>query len=686
MVDVRGHVERLLLACARASRPPRILIGGETGSGKGLVARLIHRYGPRAQGPFVDVNCAAIPESLLEVELFGYERRAFTDARRSKPGLFQTAHRGPIFLHEAARLSEPLQAKLLKVLEEHAVRRLGSTTSEPIDVAVVSATNADLKAAIAARRFREDLYHRLAVLTLELPPLRKRGQDVVLLAEHFLTRACTEYGLAPKKLSAGAQARLLAYPWPGNIREIGNVMERVALLADGETVEAGILELQEARGPVEEIPTPPPPAADAMREHLLAALERTGWNISHTAAQLGLSRNTVRARVERFGLTAAGSAHLARPRKVPAVPTPPAVPRPTAPPPRGATLSAVRWEQRRVGFLRVDRGVETEELSFEANRVLDTIIQKVEAFGGRLLEITAGGITAAFGLEPVEDAPRRAALTAVSIHKAVRRDDGGGDMGRTIVSAVHVAQVALARAGTTSDIDGNAKRKACDVLDALVVASNAGAIVASQAATPLLARRFVIEPMEARPTASEPMYRVVDYRHTPFDVGDRMGRFVGRTNELGLLRSRFETARQGQGQLVALMGEAGIGKSRILFQFRQELAGEAATYLQGHCLSYGSSSPYHPFLEILRVALHLTEFDTPTTMADRVRRALEEVGIDPAQAAPCLHQLLGIEHPSDELSTLSPEVIKSQTFEALHTLFLKKSQQQPLVVAIEDLH
>src|SRR5215471_11270831 len=239
MEAVREQIRRLVARREGGRRLPSIHITGETGTGKGLVARTIHRAGTRASGPFVDVNCAAIPESLLEVELFGYERGAFTDARRSKPGLFQTAHRGTIFLEEVALLPEPLQAKLLKVLEEQAVRRLGSTTSEPIDVAVVSATNADLKAAIAARRFREDLYHRLAVLTLELPPLRKRGQDVVLLAEHFLTRACTEYGLAPKKLSAGAQARLLAYPWPGNIREIGNVMERVALLADGETIEAG---------------------------------------------------------------------------------------------------------------------------------------------------------------------------------------------------------------------------------------------------------------------------------------------------------------------------------------------------------------------------------------------------------------------------------------------------------------
>src|SRR5712692_2088380 len=176
---VRENIRRLLARPQTGRRLPSILIQGETGTGKGLVARLIHRHGPRAEGPFVDVNCAAIPETLLEAELFGFERGAFTDARRAKPGLFQTAHRGTIFLDEIGLLPEPLLAKLLKVLEEQAVRRLGSTVSEPVDVAVISATNADLKAAVRTRRFRQDLYHRLAVLTVELPPLRERRDDIV---------------------------------------------------------------------------------------------------------------------------------------------------------------------------------------------------------------------------------------------------------------------------------------------------------------------------------------------------------------------------------------------------------------------------------------------------------------------------------------------------------------------------
>ena len=204
-----------------------------------MLARALHGASPRAAAPFVDVNCAAIPETLLEAEMFGYERGAFTDARQPKAGLFQTAHRGTIFLDEVGLLPEGLQAKLLKVIEDHAVRRLGSTRSEPVDVWILAATSENLAVALRTRRFREDLYHRLAVVTITLPPLRDRGADVLRLAEHFLARACADYGLPAKTFAPEAASALVAYPWPGNLRELGNVMERVALLGRGPPGDAG---------------------------------------------------------------------------------------------------------------------------------------------------------------------------------------------------------------------------------------------------------------------------------------------------------------------------------------------------------------------------------------------------------------------------------------------------------------
>src|SRR5215207_4132912 len=244
LAAVRDQLSRLI---GRQSGPqrrlPPVLIQGETGTGKGLVAHVIHQTGPRAGAPFVDVNCAAIPDTLLEAELFGFERGAFTDARQAKPGLLQMAHRGTIFLDEIGLMPEALQVKLLKALEERAVRRLGATRSEPVDAWVLAATSEDLQAAIRTRRFRDDLYHRLSVVTLRLPPLRERGTDILLLARHYLGRTCVEYGVRLKTLTADAESALMAYGWPGNVRELANVMERVVLLCDGEQVTAAMLDL-----------------------------------------------------------------------------------------------------------------------------------------------------------------------------------------------------------------------------------------------------------------------------------------------------------------------------------------------------------------------------------------------------------------------------------------------------------
>ena len=240
-----------------ACRP--ILIQGETGTGKGLLARALHRQSPRADGPFVDVNCAAIPDTLLEAELFGFERGAFTDARQAKPGLFQIAHGGMILLDELGLLPEGLQAKLLKVIEDQTVRRLGGTRAEAVDVWVVAATSVDLGRATQEGRFRQDLFHRLAVVTVTLAavadprPGHRPPRGALPRA-----RACTDYGLPLRTLTAEARAALLRHAWPGNVRELANVMERVALLAEGEAVAAEMLDLSVPPGrPGERAPDRP---------------------------------------------------------------------------------------------------------------------------------------------------------------------------------------------------------------------------------------------------------------------------------------------------------------------------------------------------------------------------------------------------------------------------------------------
>jgi DNA-binding NtrC family response regulator len=339
IVAIRAQIAQLLARQAGARRLPPLLILGETGTGKGLLAGAIHQAGPRRDGPFVAVNCAAIPETLLEAELFGYERGAFTDARQAKAGLFQTAHGGTLFLDEIGLLPTALQGKLLTVLEDRAVRRLGSTRSEPVDVALVAATSVDLKHAIDDRQFREDLYHRLAVISIELPPLRARGGDILQLADHFLARACADYGLSPRSLTPDARARLVAYGWPGNVRELANALERVALLSVTDEITAGMLDFlvtKAADGAEASAPTVPGSMEDALRGHVEAALRANGGNIRRTAAALDISRNTLRARMDKYGL-----------RHSVAVPS---TPSPTAPSPEGAVPT--EWERRHLAFLR----------------------------------------------------------------------------------------------------------------------------------------------------------------------------------------------------------------------------------------------------------------------------------------------------------------------------------------------
>src|SRR5581483_2969369 len=425
---VRETVRRLLDRQAAAGRLPPVLIQGETGTGKGLLARALHAAGPRRDGAFVDLNCAAIPGTLLEAELFGYERGAFTDARQPKAGLFQAAHRGALFLDEIGLLPEALQGKLLTVIEERAVRRLGSTKAEPVDVWILTASNEDLPALVRQGRFREDLYHRLAVLTVALPPLRERGADIGRLAEHFLARACADYGLAPKTLAPDARAALAAYRWPGNVRELANTMERAALLGDGPIVTAETLGLpSEAAGPPPESVAPstsgvagrpdlddPVRRLEHERDELVAALRASGWNVSQAAARLGIPRNTLRYRIGKRRLRPGAVLPPTRPAAPPAPPVDeaPAAPAGGAPAPAG-----LRWERRRLTFLGAALGAAAgdDEPGVDVTRALEVVVEKVQSFGGRVEELGGRGVVAVFGGDALEDPARRAAHAAMAI-------------------------------------------------------------------------------------------------------------------------------------------------------------------------------------------------------------------------------------------------------------------------------
>jgi transcriptional regulator with PAS, ATPase and Fis domain len=239
-----------------AATDATVLLEGESGTGKELFARALHALSPRADGPFVAINCAAIPDTLLETELFGYEKGAFTGANARKPGRFELAHRGTLFLDEIGDLPLALQAKILRGLEEKRFERVGGTQSLHVDVRVVAATNRNLKQRVAERQFREDLYFRLSVFPIQIPPLRERSEDVVILARHFVDRFCRDMNKTLLVLAPGSIDELRAYSWPGNVRELQNCIERAVILCDGDTIHPRHLNLS-FRHPVAPVATSP---------------------------------------------------------------------------------------------------------------------------------------------------------------------------------------------------------------------------------------------------------------------------------------------------------------------------------------------------------------------------------------------------------------------------------------------
>jgi two-component system, NtrC family, response regulator AtoC len=293
---------------------PAVLVLGETGTGKGVVARAMHYNGPRRDKPFVELNCAALPAQLLESELFGHERGAFTDARERKLGMVETAEGGTLFLDEIGDMDIALQVKLLKLLEERKVRRLGSVREQQVDVRIIAATHRRLEALVAEGRFRADLYFRLGVVQLSLPPLRERGSDILLLTRHFLRAHAARYGKPAPALSEAALPVLLDYRWPGNVRELRNVIEQAVLLDSGGVITPQHLALTHLGTPASTALDPAEMARkpggvpgeltlpEMERQALVNALAASDGNITQAARDLGISRDTLRYRIEKYGL------------------------------------------------------------------------------------------------------------------------------------------------------------------------------------------------------------------------------------------------------------------------------------------------------------------------------------------------------------------------------------------------
>jgi DNA-binding NtrC family response regulator/tetratricopeptide (TPR) repeat protein len=709
---LRTQIGRLAAFDAVGGRMvPTLLLQGETGTGKGLVARMVHEGGPRAAGPFIPVNCAAIPDTMLEAELFGFEAGAFTDARRSKPGLFEAASGGTLFLDEIDSLSLALQGKLLTAIEGKHIRRLGAVAEHEVDVKLVVATQQDLSRLVAEGRFRADLYHRLAVVVLVLPPLRERGDDVLLLARSMLERFAEAYDTVPKRLARDAEAWLRRYPWPGNVRELGHVMERVTLLHPDATIGATALEalvrpagerardVPAAVAPTAEAPEPTTTPAVPMGApaeptgtpdepgRLRDALARTGGNVLKAARLLGVTRDTLRYRMRRYG--------VARPRLEDAPPVREALDRPTAAgsPVPTAGARALAWEQKPAAIVAVevtwrdpeDDALPSHEPWTEAARWERRIHEKLAGLGGVLVQRGPSLSVWGFGVpQSLDQMPQRAVQGALAVR----------NLAESATTREHVPELRLAVHLGRLIVDVGAADPAARVLSVgdtlrvpvrLLGASAPGDVVVSTEVARLVEAWVVLEPIEPRGAGRHPVlgYRALGIRRSDERSATRerpASPFVGRQHELATLRELLDGVATSTGHLVGIVGDPGAGKSRLLVEFEQLVRARGVRYVEVHCVAYGTATPYLPLIEMLREALELAELDPPAIIADRAQARFPALGLDPRDAALVPPLLTGGVEAADG------QQLKARTFEMFRQLAFGAAPAQPLVLAFENVH
>jgi class 3 adenylate cyclase len=616
----------------------------------------------------IEVNCAAIPETLLEAELFGFEAGAFSDARRAKPGLFEAASGGTLFLDEIDALPLVLQSKLLTALEGKRVRRLGAVADQPVDVKLMAATQVELSAQVRAGRFRADLYHRLAVVVLEIPPLRGREEDILVLAEHFVRHYATVHGVDPKRLSGAAKAWLRRYSWPGNVRELSHLLERVTLLStetiiDPETLGRLCLPPTVAATPAAAVPASGANVLQDEAVQIRQVLEQTQGNVVQAARLLGLKRSTLRYRMVRAGLASSrgGAAPALRTARRDAMLPPQERRRSDALEGEAFELSP-GWEQKLVAVLAVDLSFPMatgfEALPYEprtvARRWEQTIAEKVQGFGGVMLQHTTSPFMVAFGLpQTLDQLPQRAVQTALAIRQLVAEAQAaaGQEPVPAVRQALHLGTLLVEGQAHARAVPSPLAGETQSVAVRLLGYARPGEVLVSPQLGRLVTGWCVLQahPGPAGGGPSDPIgvysiERLVSPRSPQAGLGARvLSPFVGREWELTMLHKLLGQAEEGRGQVVGIVGEPGMGKSRLLYEFRQRLRGQRVTYLEGRCLSYGSAIPYLPVLDLVRDLCGITEAESVEATMEKVYASLQEVQMVPEEWASYLLSLLGVQ-------------------------------------------
>ena len=688
---LKARARQLLEATRRARRWPPVLLEGEVGTGKNLLARALHQASGRAAGPFVHVQCNAIPETLAETLLFGHERGAFTGADRPRPGYFRTAQQGTILLDEIGTLSEAMQAQLLQVVDEGLVPVVGLSTAVPVDAWVICATNVDLNVAVRERRFRPDLLSRLTV-RFTLPPLRERRSDIMPLAEKFLAQACADFGLPLKKLSPAARAHLEQDPWPDNARGLRNMIENAVIFTPGAVIGSEHLEI-----------TAPSGEADA-RERYIDVLRHTGWNISRASQRLGVTRQTLRARIARWELRELWAERQRGEQAAAEVLPDPSLPEPeeVAPSNRdtadrlergeedsdGARVESreIRWERRWLGFLRFSlTDSDTDDVMVRARPYLDLALERVRQFGGQEVELWPTGFDAAFGLDAIEGSAQRAGSAALAIQVAATRahqDTTGAPECRVVL---HAMSCLVGSRGPVPRIDRDARRRAADVMDALVSESTQGVVLASAEIAPFLRRRFSLGAQlgsgpagGARPVLS-PLLQ-------PGGFGEHPGTFVGCRGEIETLQARGSMASQGRGQIVGIVGDPGVGKSRLVWEFAHGGPDRGWLVLDTASVALGRPAPFLAVIDLLRVYFDVAPGELEDAVRNKVTRRLAALDEALLPSLPVFLTLLDVPVEDAEWHLLESAQRRRQMLAGIKRLLLEESARQPLLLVFEDAH
>jgi transcriptional regulator with AAA-type ATPase domain/tetratricopeptide (TPR) repeat protein len=712
------------------------LLHGETGTGKGLVARIIHDSGPRARGPFLDVNCAAVPEALVETELFGYEAGAFTDARHAKPGLFEASSSGTLFLDEIDALPRPLQGKLLTAIEEKRVRRVGAVVAQAVDVKVIAATQVDLSSYVAAGLFRPDLYHRLAVIVLAMPPLRERGDDVLLLAQQWLRQYAEGHGLVPKRLSRAAEVWLQGYHWPGNVRELSHMMERVTLLSSESIIEPAMLErlgLPRLSTPPNSPPTSAERALPEEASRIAKALGLTGGNVVRADRLLGMSRDAVRYRMRKYGIalpfaqfspSVAGREPDEGEQHQPASMYALALPFQREPDTAGlvgsdasclaqseepfgltsgeSPASVPSWEQKPVVVLALEltwpMAAAGEAPRYEpwttTQRWERAILEKVQGFGGALLQRSPSLLLFVFGVpETLEQLPQRAVQAALALRQLVTAIPVG-ECAPELRQAIHWGQLLVdveASEPTARLLSvGETLAQPVRLLDR---AMPRGITVSSEVSR-LVEGWFELRPHEGLPGDAQSdqarAYTVVGYK-SPGSLlrmyrQRPLSRFVGRAQELTALENLLVYAESGRGQVVAIVGEPGVGKSRLCYEFIRVHSPHRWLLIETSADSYGQATPYLPVINLLKSYFQIASRDDGSTFRDKVTDKLRMLDQSFELCLPALLTLLGIAVEDSAWQALGPPQRRQRMIEAVKHLLLRESQTQPLCLVVDNLH